>query len=158
MTGNYLSALSGLHVLIVDDDHDTLQMIAAALSRASARVTSAPSFDQAMASLEESRPDIIVSDIAMPGHDGYELIQNIRALKQPPFIPAIAITAYAREEDRQRALASGFQAYLPKPIELAELIAILAKLAGVEGNAEGIGNASILQAQPNFSKEIETKL
>jgi CheY-like chemotaxis protein len=131
-------------------------MIAAALSSVGARVTSALSFDWAIACIEESPPDVIVSDIAMPGHDGYELIQRLRALHQAPFIPAIAITAYARDEDRERALASGFQAYLPKPIELAELITILARFSGVVDPANV--RAPILQTLSDYSRESEKNL
>jgi PAS domain S-box-containing protein len=133
MSADCIPALSGLNVLVVDDDTDTLEMIAAALGRARARVTTAESVDEAMVRIRESAPDVIVSDIAMPGADGYDLIERVRALEvsHARIIPAIAITAYAREEDRQRALSSGFQDYLPKPIEPSELITILAKLAGL---------------------------
>jgi len=125
-------AISGLHVLVVDDDEDTLEMIGAVLAEGRANVTAAPSVEEAMARIRESRPDIIVSDIAMPVHDGYDLIKQVRALDNgdAPAIPAVAITAYARAEDRERALLAGYQDYLPKPVEPLELIAILAKLAG----------------------------
>jgi PAS domain S-box-containing protein len=135
----YIPTLNGLHVLVVDDDRDTLAMIVAMLAEARAKVTAAPSVAEAIARIKESRPDVIVSDIAMPGHDGYELIQKVRELdgNQVPIIPALAITAYAGEEDRARALSCGFQDYLPKPIEPSELIAIVAKLAlGAEGNSK----------------------
>jgi PAS domain S-box-containing protein len=137
---NFL-ALSGLRVLVVDDDADTLEMIAAALTESDAKVTSAPSVEEALARIKESRPDVIVSDIAMPLHDGYELIQQVRTLDngQLPVIPAVAITAYAREEDRERALLAGYQEYLAKPVEPLELIAILAKLAGRAPGSSGNG-------------------
>lgn len=127
--------LNGLHVLVVDDDEDTLEMMVAALGEALAKVTAAPSVAEAMERILESRPDLIVSDIAMPVHDGYELISKVRALESAgmPPIPAIAITAYARDEDRERALSAGFQDYLPKPVEPLELIVILARLAGRAG-------------------------
>jgi len=80
---------------------------------------------------------VIVSDIAMPVHDGYELIQAVRALKDgDSSIPAVAMTAYAREEDRDRALACGYQFYLSKPVEPLELIAVLASLCG-RGTSNG---------------------
>jgi len=128
-------ALSGLQILVVDDDADTLEMIAAALTEVHAQVTLAPSVQEALARIKESRPDVIVSDIAMPLHDGYDLIRQVRSLDngQSPVIPALAITAYARAEDRERALSSGYQEYLAKPVEPLELIAILAKLAGRKG-------------------------
>jgi PAS domain S-box-containing protein len=133
MNADFTPALAGLHVLVVDDDTDTLEMIAAALAEARAKVTTAKSVDEALVRISESVPDVIVSDIAMPGEDGYDLIEKVRALdgKQSRIIPAIAITAYAREEDRQRALSSGYQDYLPKPVEPAELITILARLGGL---------------------------
>ena len=133
--------LDGLHVLVVDNDPDTLEMIAAALSAGRARVTAVPSVAEAFTIIGESKPDLIVSDIAMPIHDGYELIEHVRALRtdQSPGIPAVAITAYARPEDRERALAAGYQDYLPKPVEPLELIEILAKLAGRAAGSSGNG-------------------
>jgi len=106
--------LTGLHILLIDDDNDALEMIAAALTGRDAKVTAALSADEAIARIKESRPDVIISDIAMPGQDGYELLQRVRALDSDHarLIPAIAITAYAREEDRQRALSSGFAGQL----------------------------------------------
>lgn len=128
-------SLNGLHILVVDDDHDTLEMMSAALSEADAKVTSAPSVNEALSRISESRPDVIVSDIAMPVHDGYEFIKRVRALQDGlSTIPAVAITAYAREEDRDRALTAGYQEYLPKPVEPIELIAALARLAGRSEN------------------------
>jgi signal transduction histidine kinase/ActR/RegA family two-component response regulator len=126
------AALAGLHILLIDDDGDTLEMVAAALTSRDAKVTAALSADEAIARIKESRPDVIVSDIAMPGEDGYALLVRIRALDSDHarLIPAIAITAYAREEDRQRALSSGFQDYLTKPVELAQLISIISNLVG----------------------------
>ncbi len=125
-------SLLGLQVLVVDDDPDTLEMIVAALTEGAARVTPALSVAEALERIKECRPDVIVSDIAMPEQDGYELIRIVRALadKALALIPAVAITAYAREEDRERALLAGYQHYLAKPVEPLELIAILAKLAG----------------------------
>jgi len=79
-----------------------------------------------------SRPDVIISDIAMPGEDGYQLIQNVRNLNLIPELPAIAITAYAKEEDKQRALAAGYHRYMSKPIELGEFISAVAELARME--------------------------
>jgi CheY-like chemotaxis protein len=123
--------LAGVHVLLVDDDPGTLEMISAALNERHARVTAVASSQEALSEIQRSRPDILVSDIAMPVEDGYKLIERVRALepKQAKMIPAVAITAYARDEDRSRALAAGYQSYLPKPIEPAELIAVIAELA-----------------------------
>lgn len=124
--------LAGLHVLLVDDDDDTLQLITAALAQGHARVTAVSSAAAALEAIKLSVPDVLVSDIAMPGEDGYHLLQRIRALNcdQGRLVPAVAITAYAQEEDRQKALAAGFQGYLAKPIELSDLIKAIGQAAG----------------------------
>ena len=124
--------LSGLDVLIVDDDKDTLDLLSAALAQRGAHVTAASSAAEAIASIKRSKPDVLVSDIAMPGEDGYELIQKVIALDGLPRIPAIAITAYAKEEDKERALSAGYQRYLSKPIELREFISAVAEAARTE--------------------------
>jgi CheY-like chemotaxis protein/nitrogen-specific signal transduction histidine kinase len=120
--------LSGLHILVVDDDEDTLELIQAALGKYHARVTAVTSAGEALATLELAEPDVLISDIGMPGTDGYELIKQIRSfgLSTSRTLPAVAITAYAKDEDRDRALASGYQRYLAKPIELEELITAVA--------------------------------
>ena len=84
-----------------------------------------------MRAIREQRPDVLVSDIAMPDEDGYGLIARVRSLENGDYqsIPAVAITAYAKEEDRKRALSSGFQIYLAKPVELAELVSVVARAA-----------------------------
>jgi PAS domain S-box-containing protein len=122
--------LEGIHVLLVDDDAGTREMISAALNERHARVTAVASAREALQVIRRTRPDVLVSDIAMPIEDGYDLIEQIRALESNngKMIPAVAITAYAREEDRRRALASGFQSYLAKPIEPADLIDVVASL------------------------------
>ncbi len=121
--------LTGLHILLVDDDQDTLDLLTTALTQSDATVTAVGSAGEAWAALQTFQPDVLVSDIAMPGSDGYELIKQIRAStrKSCRQVPAVAITAYAKEEDRLRALASGFQCYLAKPIELHELISAVAE-------------------------------
>ncbi len=133
------TALTGLHILLIDDDRDSLEMIAASLTGRDAKITAALSADEAIARIKESRPDVIVSDIAMPGEDGYELLRRVRALDDDHarLIPAIAISAYAREEDRQRALSSGFQDYLTKPVELAQLIMVVSNLVGRDRDSGG---------------------
>jgi CheY-like chemotaxis protein/nitrogen-specific signal transduction histidine kinase len=123
--------LAGLHILVVDDDTDTLQLMATALTGRQASVTAVSSAAEAIRAIRSSRPDVLISDIAMPDADGYALIQMVRALDldQSRTIPAVAITAYAKDEDRARALSSGFQIYLAKPVELTELISVVAKAA-----------------------------
>jgi PAS domain S-box-containing protein len=124
--------LSDLNVLLVDDDQDTLELLGAALMQRSANVTAVSSAAAALASIKMARPDVVISDIAMPGEDGYQFIQSVRNLNLIPELPAIAITAYAKEEDKLRALAAGYNRYLSKPVELGEFISAVAELARVE--------------------------
>jgi CheY-like chemotaxis protein len=123
--------LSGLNVLLVDDDSDTLKLMETALKRRQANVTAVSSAGEAIQAISQRRPDVLVSDIAMPDEDGYGLIEKVRLLEngESQGIPAVAITAYAKEEDRQRALSAGFQIYLAKPVELTELISVVARAA-----------------------------
>jgi PAS domain S-box-containing protein len=125
-------SLRGLRVLVVDDEPDTLDYVAATLRERGAEVTAASSVTEAMGALERLRPDVLVSDIAMPGEDGYELIRRVRQLEpaRGGDVPAAALTAYATAGDRMRVLLSGFQIHLPKPVEPAELAAVVASLAG----------------------------
>jgi PAS domain S-box-containing protein len=124
--------LAGVRVLVVEDDPETLDMLKFILDQSQAEVTTAASASEALRALERSPTDVLVSDLAMPDLDGYDLIREIRS--RPPErggnIPAIALSAYTRAEDRMRALAAGFQLHLPKPVAQAELIAALAKFAG----------------------------
>ncbi|MEK6280663.1 MAG: CHASE domain-containing protein [Acidobacteriota bacterium] len=123
--------LSGVRVLLVDDDEDTLELLSAALRQRNAEVTAVSSVAEALAAIKKSRPDVLISDIAMPGKDGYQLIQQVIALNLDPRIPALAITAYAKEEDRENALAAGYDHFLTKPVELREFISTVASAAGV---------------------------
>jgi PAS domain S-box-containing protein len=125
-------SLASLRVLIVDDDRDTLEVVSQLLEAAGADVVAAASADEALAALGAARPDVLLSDIGMPGQDGYELIRRVRRLtpEQGGQVPAAALTAFTQSDHRQRALAAGFQLYLAKPIEPAELAAAVARLAG----------------------------
>jgi PAS domain S-box-containing protein len=120
--------LDGLRVLVVDDEPDTREMLKAGLGRCGAEVVAAASAAEAMEAIEKSAPDLLISDIGMPGEDGYELMRRVRRL--PPAsggrVPAIALTAYARAEDRMQSLRAGYQMHVPKPVELAELAAVAA--------------------------------
>jgi PAS domain S-box-containing protein len=126
------AALGGRRVLLVEDEADTRDLLATALARYGAAVTTAASTAEALELLETLRPDVLVTDIAMPGADGYELIRRLRARStaQGRDVPAVALTAHARPEDRARALAAGFQAHLAKPVEPAALARVVASLAG----------------------------
>jgi CheY-like chemotaxis protein len=119
--------LSGLSLVVVDDEPDTLEMLAAALSSHGAEVRACRSAAEALAALAERPADALLSDIAMPEMDGYELIRRVRALPAAD-ITAIALTAYARAEDRERSLAAGYQAHVAKPVEPSRLVAIVGNL------------------------------
>ncbi len=122
--------LRGLHVLVVDDDDDARQLVASVLEHCGCRVTQEKSVREAMDRLLTQRPDVLLSDIGMPGEDGFDLIRQVRALprERGRDIPAAAITAYARADDRQRMLNAGYSIQLSKPIEPAELVAVVATL------------------------------
>jgi signal transduction histidine kinase/DNA-binding response OmpR family regulator len=126
------SLLDGLRVLVVDDEVDTRDLIAAVLARVGAEVQTAATASEALQALEHWIPDVLVSDIGMPDEDGYTLIKKVRELdaKQPGWIPALALTAYASVEDRMRALSAGFQMHMTKPLDPAELVAVVASLCG----------------------------
>jgi signal transduction histidine kinase/ActR/RegA family two-component response regulator len=129
-------SLQGLRVLVVDDEPDTRLLLRTVLERCGSEVATAGSAADAIAAFAQSRPDVIISDIGMPGEDGYELIGKLRAAEAGSGgrVPAIALTAYARVEDRVRALNAGFQVHVPKPIEPVELLAVVASLTGRTGN------------------------
>jgi PAS domain S-box-containing protein len=125
--------LDGVRVLVVDDDSDTRQMLKAVLSECQAEVITAASAAEAIKEIEQRKPDVLVSDLGMPEQDGYELIKQIReteSVDNTARIPALALTAYAKAEDRVRALAGGYQVHLSKPVEPAEFVLVVANLAG----------------------------
>ena len=128
-------SLEGLHVLVVDDEPDTRGLLRKVLEGCGSEVTTAGSAAEALESIARARPDVLISDIGMPEEDGYQLIGKVRARETglADRIPAIAITAYARVEDRVRALNAGFQVHIPKPIEPTELVAVVASLTGRTG-------------------------
>jgi CheY-like chemotaxis protein len=123
------TALAGERVLVVDDEFDTRDVLAALLEVAGAEVRTAASGADALAALRVWWPTVIVSDIGMPEQNGYELIGAIRALPGGSLLPAAALTAYTRAEDRALALAAGFQMHITKPVDADDLIAALAVLA-----------------------------
>ncbi|HKZ77991.1 MAG TPA: PAS domain S-box protein [Pyrinomonadaceae bacterium] len=125
-----LSMLEGIKVLIVDDEPVTRDLLAAIVAQYGGEVRVCASAAEGLAALEEWDPAVLVSDVGMPEEDGYALIKKVRQLEsEQRNVPAVALTAYARAEDRMRALASGFQMHLPKPVEADELIMVIASLA-----------------------------
>ena len=124
--------LSGLEVLVVEDDVDARELIRTVLEQLGAGVTTVASATEGLATLDHRRLDVLLSDIEMPGMDGYTFM---RAVRERPAsrggqIPAAALTAYARPEDRAAALKAGFQLHVPKPVQPAELAAVVSSLAG----------------------------
>lgn len=129
---NGVEKLEGLRVLVVDDDEDACEIVGLALEKCGAKTRLANTASVALEVLESWRPDLLISDIGMPEHDGYALLQKVRNL--PPerggLVPALALTAYATETDRERVLAAGFQLHVVKPVELKELAEAVASLVG----------------------------
>jgi signal transduction histidine kinase len=124
--------LEGLHVLVVEDEADTRDLLVMALEQCGAEVSAFGSVPEALESFDRQVPHVLVSDIGVPLEDGYSLIRKVRS-REPGRggdVPAAALTAYARSEDRQRALEAGFQTHLAKPVDPSELIATVARLAG----------------------------
>jgi PAS domain S-box-containing protein len=123
-----------LRVMVVDDEADARRLLVKVLAEAGAVVTAVSSVVQAMAELANANPEVLVSDIAMPGQDGYELIRQIRSTGlNAKTLPAIALTAFAHKDDRRRALLAGFQVHVSKPIDPHDLQAVIATLAGRTG-------------------------
>ena len=122
--------LAGLRIVSVDDDPSTREMLHEALARAGADVASAASAQEALTTLQSVRPDVLVSDIGLPDEDGYDLIRKVRTLSAADggATPAIALTGYARAQDRQAVLAVGYQAFVAKPVNLNDLMAIIVEL------------------------------
>lgn len=129
--------LLGVRVLVVDDSRDTRQLLAMILELQKAHVVSASSASEALTLFKKTPPDVLVCDIAMPGTDGNQFIRQIRvgAGGASSYVPAVAVTAFARPEDRVRALRAGFDEYIAKPIEPTALVGTIARLAGRETQA-----------------------
>jgi CheY-like chemotaxis protein len=120
-----------VRVLVVDDDEDARTLLAIALEAHGADVATAHSAAEAMAAIERAAPDVLLSDIGMPGEDGYSLIRRVRArpAREGGSVPAIAITAYASAADREAALAAGYQAHFAKPLDVNAVAAFVATLS-----------------------------
>jgi CheY-like chemotaxis protein len=130
-----LADLSGLRVLVIDDAPDTLDVLEQILTVSGAATMTAPGAGAALALLEREKPDVIVSDVGMPEVDGFELMRRIRLRAATAAIPAIALTAFTRQDDRIKALQAGFTDYLAKPVEPAALAAAIRR-AVARGNEE----------------------
>jgi CheY-like chemotaxis protein len=130
----YQVNLTGLRVLVVDDEPDTLDLLRRVLGDSQAQVAAAPSVEAALATLGAFNPHVLISDVSMPGRDGYELIRAVRSTTSPEDLPAAALTAYSRPEDAARAREAGFQMHLSKPVEPDELVKVVARLAGREAS------------------------
>jgi CheY-like chemotaxis protein len=136
-TSNLLS-LAGVRVLLVEDKADARDLITMMLAQDGAEVRTAVSATEALATCDEWRPDILISDIGMPEEDGYTLMKKLRARESERggHIPAIALTAYARREDRLRALSVGYESHVPKPVDPIDLVAAVASLTNRIGKDE----------------------
>ena len=130
-SGERQISLGGLRVLIVDDEIDARGLLSAMLERCGAEVLAVPSSSEGLQAIESWRPDVLVADIGMPVEDGYGLIRKVRALprERGGQTPALALTAYARTEDRVRAISEGYQLHLAKPVDRIELATVVASLA-----------------------------
>jgi CheY-like chemotaxis protein len=118
-------------VLLVDDNADGRELVEEMLDQGGAETRTAGSAAEALAMLDEWCPDALISDIGMPGEDGYALIEKLRARERgrgERLLPAIALTAYARVEDRLRALSAGYQSHVSKPVDTEELLTVIASL------------------------------
>jgi PAS domain S-box-containing protein len=131
-------SLENLKILVVDDEADTRDLLSTILEDCRAEVLTCASPTEALPNLDSFNPDVIISDIEMPGTSGYEFIRSVREQEKRTsrWTPAIALTAYGRSEDRMRALSAGFQMHIPKPVEPAELLIVISNLATQKQNPE----------------------
>jgi CheY-like chemotaxis protein len=141
------ATLDGARILVVDDDEDGRALLAAILERCGANVRTARSLAEAVAEIERETPHVLVSDIGMPGADGYDLIRAVRAAESTPKdaseksggrVPAIALTAYASKKDRDLALNAGFDEHLSKPVDVAALASTIERLVRSQLQTGGI--------------------
>jgi CheY-like chemotaxis protein len=130
-TSNFEISLAGLTIVVVDDERDAREVLWHILAERGAEVIGCESASDALEAIQRVSPDVLLSDVGMPGEDGYELIRKVRMLGEPHGrVPAIALTAFSRLDDRTQALLAGFQAHLAKPVDANELILNVAAIAG----------------------------
>jgi signal transduction histidine kinase len=136
-------SLTGVKVLVVDDEQDARDLVATVLRRAGADVLTAVSVAEALALCDRERPDVLLSDLEMPGEDGFALIRKLRASAEPRLagMPAAALTAYASYEDARRAREAGFEVHLSKPVQSRELVAVLSLLTSVSSRTPRAGSS-----------------
>jgi CheY-like chemotaxis protein len=131
-------SLAGAHVLVVEDQPDGLAFVSRILLDRGGRVSMAASAAEALERFDRYPPDLIVSDIDIPGMSGFELLSELRARERGRRVPAIALTPFARAEDRTRSLMAGYQGHVPKPVDPAELLATAASLLHVADRADEV--------------------
>ena len=120
------SPLAGLRILVVDDEADAREIVSTALAHCGARTLAVGSTREALEHIQEFRPDVVVSDIAMPGEDGYSLVRKIRGMtSETAMVPIVALTGFTQPEDRRRAMRAGFKHFVPKPVEIDELASVV---------------------------------
>jgi CheY-like chemotaxis protein len=137
-TTGEIARLEGLRVLVVDDDEPTGEAIVESLAQTGVKLMVARSAAEAMGVVETFRPEVLICDIAMPGEDGYTFLRRLRALgaARGGMVPAVALTGLAHDEDRDRALAAGFQLHVAKPVDSSRLIAAVLDLAAPRSGAQ----------------------
>ena len=136
------ASLEGLRILLVDDQTDALDLITVELAQHGAKVKAVTSAEDALKALAQDNIDVLISDIGMPKMDGYELIRRIRQQEEGTNkrIPTVALTAYARVQDRMQAIMAGFNTHIAKPVDANELVTVVASLAGRLGKNEAKRN------------------
>jgi len=127
-----LEQLTGVHILIVEDDTDSRNVLAVLLQRLGALVEAVASAKEALERVQMRRPDVLVSDIGMPDEDGYSLIRKVRELGGERKLPAIALTAYARKQDADSAIQSGYDRHLAKPVTPVDLVKAIKSITGIQ--------------------------
>jgi PAS domain S-box-containing protein len=146
------TSLSGVRVLVVDDDADARELLRVMLGNYGAEVIVATSADEALQLISRQAPDILVSDIGLPNEDGYALIRRVRSMPATARLPALALTAYATVADHRRALEAGFQRHVSKPVEPAELASVVAAMAAdARARPSGGGSSAPANGPPLLS-------